>query len=36
MSGHSVEHQFLGLAGFFTGMAILSGPPIAGNNLVTF
>uniref|UniRef100_A0A671ESE9 Solute carrier family 16 member 4 n=1 Tax=Rhinolophus ferrumequinum TaxID=59479 RepID=A0A671ESE9_RHIFE len=30
LSGHSIVHQFLGLAGFFTGIAVLSGPPIAG------
>ncbi|XP_037682355.1 monocarboxylate transporter 5 isoform X2 [Choloepus didactylus] len=30
MSGNSEVHRFLGLAGFFAGMAVLSGPPIAG------
>ncbi|XP_073752277.1 monocarboxylate transporter 5 isoform X4 [Callorhinus ursinus] len=30
LSGNSRVHGFLGLAGFFAGMAVLSGPPIAG------
>ncbi|XP_021545768.1 monocarboxylate transporter 5 isoform X3 [Neomonachus schauinslandi] len=30
LSGNSRVHRFLGLAGFFAGMAVLSGPPIAG------
>ncbi|XP_004689558.2 PREDICTED: monocarboxylate transporter 5 [Condylura cristata] len=30
LSGNSKLHRFLGLAGFFAGMAVLSGPPIAG------
>uniref|UniRef100_A0A8C0NM01 Solute carrier family 16 member 4 n=1 Tax=Canis lupus familiaris TaxID=9615 RepID=A0A8C0NM01_CANLF len=30
LSGNSRAHQFLGLASFFAGMAVLSGPPIAG------
>ncbi|XP_048966954.1 monocarboxylate transporter 5 isoform X1 [Canis lupus dingo] len=29
LSGNSRAHQFLGLASFFAGMAVLSGPPIA-------
>ncbi|KAF3819522.1 hypothetical protein GH733_015031, partial [Mirounga leonina] len=29
LSGNSRVHRFLGLAGFFAGMAVLSGPPIA-------
>ncbi|XP_005388976.1 PREDICTED: monocarboxylate transporter 5 isoform X2 [Chinchilla lanigera] len=31
LSKNSRVHTFLGLAGFFAGMAVLSGPPIAGN-----
>ncbi|XP_072610436.1 monocarboxylate transporter 5 isoform X1 [Vulpes vulpes] len=31
LSGNSRAHQFLGLASFFAGMAVLSGPPIAGS-----
>ncbi|XP_053446847.1 monocarboxylate transporter 5 isoform X13 [Nycticebus coucang] len=27
---HSTLHRFFGVAGFFTGMAVLAGPPIAG------
>uniref|UniRef100_A0ABI7ZFY3 Major facilitator superfamily (MFS) profile domain-containing protein n=1 Tax=Felis catus TaxID=9685 RepID=A0ABI7ZFY3_FELCA len=30
LSGSSRVHRFLGLASFFAGMAVLSGPPIAG------
>ncbi|XP_049472569.1 monocarboxylate transporter 5 [Panthera onca] len=30
LSGSSRIHRFLGLAAFFAGMAVLSGPPIAG------
>ncbi|XP_004636954.1 monocarboxylate transporter 5 [Octodon degus] len=30
LSKNSRVHRFLGLAGFFAGMAVLSGPPIAG------
>uniref|UniRef100_A0A8C8ZHF2 Solute carrier family 16 member 4 n=1 Tax=Prolemur simus TaxID=1328070 RepID=A0A8C8ZHF2_PROSS len=30
LSINSTVHRFLGLAGFFAGMAILAGPPIAG------
>ncbi|XP_012607058.2 monocarboxylate transporter 5 isoform X1 [Microcebus murinus] len=30
LSMNSTVHRFLGLAGFFAGMAILAGPPIAG------
>ncbi|XP_022352560.1 monocarboxylate transporter 5 isoform X3 [Enhydra lutris kenyoni] len=30
LSGNSRVHRFLGFAGFFAGMAVLSGPPIAG------
>nr|XP_019586031.1 PREDICTED: monocarboxylate transporter 5 isoform X1 [Rhinolophus sinicus] len=30
MSGRSIEQRFLGLASFFTGIAVLSGPPTAG------
>ncbi|KAG8517627.1 Monocarboxylate transporter 5, partial [Galemys pyrenaicus] len=33
LSGNSKIHSFLGLAGFFAGMAVLSGPPIAGSFL---
>ncbi|XP_037356591.1 monocarboxylate transporter 5 isoform X2 [Talpa occidentalis] len=29
LSGNSKLHRFLGLAGFFAGMAVLSGPPVA-------
>ncbi|XP_073752275.1 monocarboxylate transporter 5 isoform X2 [Callorhinus ursinus] len=32
LSGNSRVHGFLGLAGFFAGMAVLSGPPIAGSS----
>ncbi|KAB1273147.1 Monocarboxylate transporter 5 [Camelus dromedarius] len=30
LSGNSTVHRFLGLASFFAGMAVLSGPPLAG------
>ncbi|XDB48704.1 PREDICTED: monocarboxylate transporter 5 isoform X6 [Capra hircus] len=30
LSGNSTVHSFLGLASFFAGMAVLSGPPLAG------
>ncbi|XP_029084274.1 monocarboxylate transporter 5 isoform X3 [Monodon monoceros] len=30
LSGNSMVHRFLGLASFFAGMAVLSGPPLAG------
>ncbi|XP_066209211.1 monocarboxylate transporter 5 isoform X1 [Saccopteryx leptura] len=30
LSGNSVIHRFMGLTSFFAGIAILSGPPIAG------
>uniref|UniRef100_A0A8C3VP99 Solute carrier family 16 member 4 n=1 Tax=Catagonus wagneri TaxID=51154 RepID=A0A8C3VP99_9CETA len=30
LSGNSMVHRFLGLATFFAGMAVLSGPPLAG------
>ncbi|XP_047582112.1 monocarboxylate transporter 5 [Lutra lutra] len=30
LSGNSRVHRFLGFAGFFAGIAVLSGPPIAG------
>ncbi|OWK05607.1 SLC16A4, partial [Cervus elaphus hippelaphus] len=33
LSGNSTVHSFLGLASFFAGMAVLSGPPLAGNSL---
>lgn len=30
LSGNSAVHRFMGLASFFVGIAVLSGPPIAG------
>ncbi|CAK7303657.1 Monocarboxylate transporter 5 [Vulpes lagopus] len=36
LSGNSRAHQFLGLASFFAGMAVLSGPPIAGETTQSF
>ncbi|KAM9685462.1 LOW QUALITY PROTEIN: monocarboxylate transporter 5 [Trichechus inunguis] len=36
LSGNAEVHSFLGLGGFFAGMAVLSGPLIAGNSLATF
>ncbi|XP_023612847.1 monocarboxylate transporter 5 isoform X1 [Myotis lucifugus] len=30
LSGNSAVHRFMGLSSFFTGIAVLSGPPIAG------
>ncbi|CAK6439213.1 unnamed protein product [Pipistrellus nathusii] len=30
LSGNSAVHRFMGLANFFVGIAVLSGPPIAG------